>query len=582
MSDFILSIDNVSKDYKVFKRPLYRLFDAFGMTMPHSYEVFHALRDICLNISEGERVGFIGRNGAGKSTLLKVIAGLIQPSSGRIQINARVDALFELGTGFHPEFTGEENVYSSLSYHGVTGGRAKEAYQKILEFSELGQFMQRPVKTYSAGMYSRLAFSVSAIAIEYKKDRSILIIDEVLGAGDAYFSGKCVDKMKSLTQHGNTLLFVSHDISAVQMMCDRAIWIDKGKLLKDGNPIEVGKDYYASIREQENNRLELESVGLVDNNVDTESKILFRMVSEKENSKGIKVYDINFFMNNIQFASLDVGSVMDTKKAEGAYIINDNKVWRDFGKEEHRTFRTLDFQHSTADSAAYFAVNLFQFRDIQPIEMKVVADIAAGEQVQLEYYNEKKQAYCAISNFSKQHLQEGAYHFKLDLNDIKEQSETASESKYEYGSLKAKINQFRLCDENDQDKKVFLQGEAVFFKMDWQIEDRQFLDEITFVLTIYSADGKVVTQVLSEANVSQIKSGKGSTTIRFKPLLIGKGEYITSVGIYNKIDRKNNIGTEPIHVLDRKVKFKVYQPDGINIELGQIVHPVEWEIMETV
>ncbi len=211
--------------------------DALGIPVSKKrYDIFPALSEMNLEICRGERVALIGRNGAGKSTLLRVISGQMQLDSGLLTVNGTVQALMTLGTGFHPNFTGMQNIHSSLAYQGLSSEELDRCVADIVDFVELEGFLDRPVKEYSAGMYARLAF---AVATSVTPD--ILIIDEVLGAGDAYFLGKCIQRMKALTSQGATILFVSHDISSVQMLCDRGIWIENGRIRDDGDLLAVSK-----------------------------------------------------------------------------------------------------------------------------------------------------------------------------------------------------------------------------------------------------------------------------------------------------------------------------------------------------
>lgn len=251
MSDCAIEIQDLSKVYRVFRNPRYRVLDIFGLPVPRSsYEECPALRGVDLAVPVGQRLGIIGRNGAGKSTLLKIVAGLVPPTGGNVNVRGTVQALMELGTGFHPEFTGRENVLAALGYRGITGAEARRALEEIVEFSELHEAIDRPLATYSSGMYARLAFSV-ATSIRPE----ILIVDEVLSAGDAYFSGKCLRRMQRLTsEEGATVLFVSHDLLAVQALCTRAIWLDRGRIARDGDPLTVVKAYYQAVQEEENRR----------------------------------------------------------------------------------------------------------------------------------------------------------------------------------------------------------------------------------------------------------------------------------------------------------------------------------------
>ncbi len=255
-SSICVSAEGLGKMYRLYRRPADKVLDAFGLApwLPWRkdyYQEFWAIRNLDLTVHKGERLGLIGRNGAGKSTLLKLVCGNIAPSEGSVKVAGRIQALMELGTGFHPEFTGRQNIRASLAYQGLSAARIRGKEEDIVEFAEIEEFINQPIKTYSSGMYARLAFA-TATAV----DPEILIIDEVLGAGDAYFAGKCHERMRNLTeQHGATVFFVSHDLGSIQQMCCRALWIEHGRLLMDGSPLDVTKAYYASILQQEEARL---------------------------------------------------------------------------------------------------------------------------------------------------------------------------------------------------------------------------------------------------------------------------------------------------------------------------------------
>lgn len=199
---------------------------------------FIALENINLSIEEGEVVGLLGLNGAGKSTLLKVISGIVRPTKGMIKLNGKMAPLIELGAGFDIELTGRENIYLNGSLLGFSKKELREKIEKIIEFSELGDFIDIPLKNYSSGMYARLGFSIATI---YEPD--ILIIDEVLSVGDFRFQEKSMNKVKEMIEKGITVLFVSHDIEQIKKICKRAIWLEKGKILKSGNAIEICEEY---------------------------------------------------------------------------------------------------------------------------------------------------------------------------------------------------------------------------------------------------------------------------------------------------------------------------------------------------
>ena len=213
-------------------------------------EEFWALRDVSFEVRRGETVGIIGPNGAGKSTVLKLIAGIIKPTSGTIEVNGRIGALLELGAGFHPDLTGRENIYLSGSILGLKRGEIRRRLDEIIAFAELERFIDVPVKHYSSGMYVRLAFSVAV-----HMDPEILLVDEVLAVGDAAFQRKCLERIDQMRRKGVTILLVSHDMDSVRRFCSRALWFEKGRLLTDDTTEAVVQRYIARSWEKEGRRL---------------------------------------------------------------------------------------------------------------------------------------------------------------------------------------------------------------------------------------------------------------------------------------------------------------------------------------
>ncbi|HMD71316.1 MAG TPA: ABC transporter ATP-binding protein [Bryobacteraceae bacterium] len=201
-------------------------------------EAFYALRDVSFRVEQGESMAIIGANGAGKSTLLSLVAGLTRPNEGRLEVNGKVAALLELGTGFHPDLTGSENVLLNASILGLSRKRARECFDSILDFAGIGDFIQQPIRTYSSGMVMRLAF---AVAIHVEPD--ILIIDEVLAVGDAAFQEKCFERICELKRAGKTLLFVSHAPEMVKHLCDHSLWLEHGRVKAAGPPAELLEAY---------------------------------------------------------------------------------------------------------------------------------------------------------------------------------------------------------------------------------------------------------------------------------------------------------------------------------------------------
>ncbi|MEZ5595994.1 MAG: ABC transporter ATP-binding protein [Pseudomonadales bacterium] len=322
MSEPTISIEGLGKAYTLYARPSDRFLDAFGLLrfLPRRRAAcadFWALRDLNLVINKGERIGFVGRNGAGKSTLLKLIAGTVAPTEGQLSVNGQVQALMELGTGFHPDFTGRQNIAASLAYQGLSTREIRTLEEEIIDFAELDEFIDQPIKSYSAGMYARLAFSTATSILP-----EILIIDEILGAGDAYFAGKCMERMRQLTtRDGVTVLFVSHDISSVQQLCTRAVWIDRGCVQADGDTVEVVKAYYRSIQREDALRRRAKAMGLrKSRNLDglekqISSRTLFRfLVAGRPPEYRHKIRRLGLSNAGELISELHVGAPMDNSQ----------------------------------------------------------------------------------------------------------------------------------------------------------------------------------------------------------------------------------------------------------------------------
>ncbi len=237
MDDKII-VENVYKSFNVYQDKASTIKEKLLFFSRNRKEKIEVLKNINLRIKQGETVGLIGVNGSGKSTLLKLMTKIIYPDSGKITTNGKLTSLLELGAGFHPDFSGRENIYFNASIFGLTRKEIDARLHDIIEFSELGEFIDNPVRTYSSGMYMRLAFSV-AINV----DAEILLIDEILSVGDQHFQEKCYNKMTELKNQGKTMVFVTHSLDVVKKLCTRAVWLYNGEIKMDGNTEEVVDEY---------------------------------------------------------------------------------------------------------------------------------------------------------------------------------------------------------------------------------------------------------------------------------------------------------------------------------------------------
>lgn len=240
-NEYVIEVNGLGKCYQIYDKPSDRLKQMLIRGRKRYYKEFWALKDVSFKIKKGETVGIIGRNGSGKSTLLQLICGTLSPTTGEVKVNGRVAALLELGAGFNPEFSGVENVYMAASLYGLSKEEVDLRFQAIAAFADIGDHIHQPVKTYSSGMYVRLAFAVIAHV-----DADLLIIDEALAVGDVYFTQKCIRFLNEFKE-ANTLVFVSHDSASVQALCDKAILLERGSVAKYGGVIEVLEKYHSSL-----------------------------------------------------------------------------------------------------------------------------------------------------------------------------------------------------------------------------------------------------------------------------------------------------------------------------------------------
>lgn len=238
MEEIVISVRNLSKRFGLYSSPAERLTEIFCPFVTKNCAEIWALKDVSFDVIRGQTLGIIGRNGSGKSTLLQVLCGILKPTLGEVTVNGRVSALLELGAGFHPEFSGRDNVYMNGAIMGLSRREVDKRFEEITDFAEIGQYIDQPVRTYSSGMFVRLAF---ACAVNIAPD--ILIVDEALAVGDAYFRQKCTKKIAEFRKEGGSMLLVSHDMTVIKTSCDSAILLQKGAILERGDPGKIADAY---------------------------------------------------------------------------------------------------------------------------------------------------------------------------------------------------------------------------------------------------------------------------------------------------------------------------------------------------
>jgi len=362
LSEPVISLRGVGKMYKVYDSKSDNMLDALGLARllrgrVGKHKEFWALRGIDLELQEGRRIGIVGRNGAGKSTLLKLITGNLAPTEGTLRTRGKIEALISPGAGFHPDLTGVENVRAALTYQGFSPRQIREVEADIADFTELGEFLYRPFRTYSSGMMARLIFA-TATAIRPK----VLIIDEVLGAGDAYFIGKSSERMRELVESGASILLVSHATDQITRLCNDAIWLERGMIVESGPALEVVKAYTKFIRQLEDRRLRARNrkAGsgreLAREQMDSYTETLMvRFLPEA--GAACSVTEVRLWRDGEMEDVLNIGSPQDTDRTHSSFLIDDGNEWSAPETALGRMYRSLS--EESQERVGAIAFNLF-------------------------------------------------------------------------------------------------------------------------------------------------------------------------------------------------------------------------------
>ncbi len=587
MSEIAISLSNLGKVYKLYYKPADKVLDALGVNRwlfwrKNYYQEFWALRGLNLTVKKGERVGIIGRNGAGKSTLLKIISSIVTPTEGTVQVNDRIQALMEMGTGSHPEFTGRENIRASLAYQGLLPAQIQEKEEDIIDFAELDEFIDQPVRTYSAGMYTRLAFS-TATSIE----PDILIIDEVLGAGDAYFTGKCVERMKQLTvDSGVTLLFVSHDISSVERLCDRCIWIDRGKDVMNGPTLDVVNAYQQQVSIQENQRLKAKNLkvsigGYKKLHLDQYADLLLiRFSSANGRTNGFCLQQVTLLQDAQEAASMMLGEAQDTNQSHSTWVILDRmSCWTNPVSLKNEGWgRGLTENKPGLQTQGMLVFNMYVLNPNANYSLTVRYLSPLQDSIKVELYNGND--YIHLTEIKPNNNREIA-EIKLELPESVIHSGKVEEKEQVLrwpGSNEIMIDKVLMVDENGQEKVLFRVGEQLVLKMKFSARMAGKYP-VTFCAVLYRTDGIRVSCHLSKEGILDLPANKEQEVdLIFGEINLGNGGYVFSVALYNYIDTE--LRNEP-KIYDLHSRIYEFQVVGRSVVDGSIFnHPSSWRIVD--
>lgn len=586
MSDSVISITGLCKSFKRFTHPGWRALSALGMRVPaSSYDSFAALQDISFEIGRGEKVALIGRNGAGKSTLLRLILGQMRPDHGTVLVQGQAQALMEMGTGFHPDFTGIENIRSALAFQGVAPRKVADYIEEIADFTELDDFLGRPVKEYSSGMYARLAFAVATSITP-----EVLIIDEVLGAGDAYFMGKSIQRMKALTGQGATILFVSHDMGSVQMLCDRGIWLDQGRIRQDGDLLPVSKAYLASIREEEEKRVKARSMALTKKQANQlldsgRTTDLLRLLDAQGQApkEPLMVASIRYGDETGTLGELTPGKA--DVDGQGPIIDPEHMNWRVEQSLEGKTCWVF------ADYGGRYLHAPFQIvwpgnRHVSPwIELEYQS--RADQAIHLDQFDAETHAYQAChsiepgmgADWQRVRIPLGVSMARRDPVEALLQDLPGLTPVDRYGSGEVRLTGFGFFDDEGAQRHTLVTGASAFAVLSY--EAAQPVSEAVPVIAVYRPDGTCAMQLIASMSGHTFQELKGSGALRvdIDPLYLGPGDYLVSVALFKELNLASAIEPEAYDLHDRCYALKVLPPMGIQVEIGTVNQPAVWKML---
>lgn len=587
MSDVAISVSGLSKSFKRFNHPGWRALNALGIGVPSScYDSFTALKDINFEIRRGEKVALIGRNGAGKSTLLRLITGQMRPDQGDVFVVGQVQALMEMGTGFHPDFTGIQNIRSALAYQGIPLGKVGAYIEEIADFTELDDFLNRPVKEYSSGMYARLAF---AVATSITPD--ILVIDEVLGAGDAYFMGKCIQRMKLLTGQGATILFVSHDMGSVQQLCDRGIWVEQGRVRQDGELLTVSKAYLASIREEEERRVKARSMSLTKKQVSqlldpVGVTTLIRLIGADGNApkEPVAVAAVRYGDEAGEFGEMLAGA---TFGGEGGGPIIDAEFmnWK-AGQQHSGKDCWLFSDYGGRYLHAPIQIVWPRIRHVDPwIEIDFMN--SSEGTVNLDQFDPDSQTYrhCGFLEASTKGIWQTLRIRLLPSLESEHQIDAMPKDLPEltpndrYGSGEIRLTGFSFFDNDGTQRHTLVTGEPAFAILSF--EAPRTVPEVAPVIAVYRPDGTCAMQLIASRDgqiFSDVK-GTGGLRVDINPLHLGPGDYLVSIALFKEMNLASSIEPDAYDLHDRCYALKVLPPSGIQVEIGTVNQPAAWKML---
>ena len=562
--DVAIKLSNVGKMYKMFSSRADNLLYTLGLAWKKEcYKEFWALRGIDLTLPVGSRTGILGRNGAGKSTLLKLITGNITPTEGSIVVKGKIQALLDAGAGFHPEFSGYENIRASLTYQGLKPAQIKNVVDEIAEFAELGDFLQQPYRTYSTGMQARLAFA-AATAVKPE----ILIVDEILGAGDAYFVGKSAERIRQLVTGGASILLVSHSLDQILKLCDRAIWIERGKIVNEGTSLEVVKAYERHIRELEEERLKAKNRTMRQTQVkelggDRLGETLY-LVFTVTAGASCDLAAMVFKRSGKEEAHLIIGDAQDVSAAHAAYV---DLTGGDWSPPKHTTtnvfYRSITGRDGNTGSAR-IGVQCIHVYEREPYSCELTYRFKGQGSFSLELIRDGSPCGQSIVSDASSNdwrtVNVGVWHFEnkscamTHAPDAKKSSQDPHLSRWP-GEGSLSIRTVTLLNEHGNEQAIYHPDSTMALKLTF-VANRAGSFTIVPVAVLYRLDGVLVTTHVGKEACLQLERGEmRDIYLNYSSINLGDGRYVFSVALYRKLSILDD--AEVYDLLDRSYEFAV-------------------------
>jgi lipopolysaccharide transport system ATP-binding protein len=587
MSEVAIRFDDVGKMYKIFNSRRDNLFDALGFDRLTShresrYREFWALRGISFELRRGERLGIIGRNGAGKSTLLKIVTGNLPETDGTVTVNGDVQALLEIGGGLHPEFTGYENIEAALSFLGLSREEIAAAVNDIADFTELGRFLSQPFKTYSMGMQARLSIGIATTI-----QPEILIVDEILGAGDAYFFSKSTARMQTLLEGGAAVLLVSHALSQIERFCDETIWLDRGRIAMRGETTEVIKAYEKFIRELDDRRLQAK-------NRKTANYDAFERESYTDHlsvrigasvGEACDVTRVVLLRDGRVEDAVDIGDAQDADTGQSSHVQLEASDWSPPQREADKFFRTVTAPHYAAGGGLIFYLWFFYPDSSYEIEVtyRATADsTATGERAGRV---EQVGALPATTDWATVRVPVAIPTSRADaLGAVRENEDGDLDDTFRgepslsrwSGGGELTVAGVSLLDSSGAEQAVFEVHRALRVRIDLVAQATGVFPLIPAAL-IFRSDGVITTRHIGEPMSLDVREGERVVAVlELDDLMLGNGSYLLSLGLYGKLDIDDIEPSEFYDYFDKSFEFRVIGSPALHNEI--VRHPGRWTV----